>query len=186
MTVWFLILIALVHSSPPCWTRFAWGVSGGCVTGFLCFIKDAIALSSGLNGDPLPYDLLLLWFCAAIFPLIGLILLMMCIKRYDVTYSSSMFVVGLVCTASLMAAVHYHTFDHLTSRLSFSMYFVGILVLIVGAILLAVEEHLKIYFWRRRRLTEYHIDTEVVSMRPLNNQGLPLENYTKKLSYTSF
>ena len=189
MAIWFLLITILIYSGTPNWRRFAWGVSGGCVTGFMCFVKDALALTDGYTGNEYPYDWYILWACALIFPAFGLMLLMACIKRYDVTYSSSMFVVGLVCTTSIMSAVHYHTLEHLKYCFNFIMYFIGIFVLIFGAILLATEIYTKGNSWKEyfqvRKESIKNTEVVRVDLVSINDKSAPLKIFTTKISYTS-
>ena len=105
--------------------RFAWGVLGGSITGMQCFIKDALGLIHGLDLAPtwttlvsfvslsLPWELYGLLLLGGLLPLLGLVLLMQCMKRYDATYTASMFMGSIVISSSIMSAVHYHTFDHI-------------------------------------------------------------------------
>lgn len=66
----------------------------------------------------------------------GLLCLSSCMKRYDATYSAAMFVVSFVISASLMSAVHYHTFEHLDGITNYVMYPAGLVTLLLGAFVL--------------------------------------------------
>mmetsp|Transcript_13582 Transcript_13582/g.30942 ORF Transcript_13582/g.30942 Transcript_13582/m.30942 type:complete len:116 (+) Transcript_13582:1090-1437(+) len=67
---------------------------------------------------------------------VGLLCLAACMKRYDATYSSSMFVVSFVISASIMSWVHYDTLDHLNGAINLLMYPVGLATLFSGAFIL--------------------------------------------------
>ena len=69
----------------------------------------------------------------------GLLLLTACMKRYDATYSSAMFVGSFVVSASLMSAVHYRTFQNLNSNVDYIFYPVGLCVLMIGVFILVQE-----------------------------------------------
>jgi len=144
MIFWFLFLAHMINYGSINWKRFAWGVAGGSVTGFQNFVKDALALMQNYDGiQSFPAELFLLWFCGALFPLLGLLLLMQCMKRYDATYSSSMFVGSFICSTSLMSAFHYDTFQHLPTVWNWIFYPVGIIVLVSGTVMLSMEMYLK-------------------------------------------
>jgi len=144
MVFWFLFLARMINNGSNNWQRFAWGVAGGSVTGFQNFVKDALALMQNYDDiQSFPAELFLLWFCGALFPLLGLLLLMQCMKRYDATYSSSMFVGSFVCSASLMSAFHYNTFQHLPTIWNWIFYPVGMIVLVSGTVMLSMEMYLK-------------------------------------------
>jgi drug/metabolite transporter (DMT)-like permease len=159
MSVWMTFLVIVIRcSNVPVWRRFAWGVMGGSVTGMQNFIKDALAVVHGLDfGNTtttttsiiikeftvhslleIPWSLYGLLLMAAIMPMAGLGLLMACMKRYDATYSASMFMGSLVISASVMSAVHYHTFDHL-STLQSVLYPLGLMTMLSGTAILATE-----------------------------------------------
>lgn len=125
--------------------RFAWGVAGGSITGLQNFLKDALTISKLtetqlMNSNPdmtarelvtaLPPLFWIFGLCAAASSFTGLLLLTACMKRYDATYSSSMFVGSFVLTASAMAAVRYETFSHLESMWNYILYPTGLLVLL--------------------------------------------------------
>ena len=62
----------------------------------------------------------------------SLLLLTECMQRYNATFSSAMFVGSFVLNSSVMSAVHYRTFEHLSSRKSFVLYPMGLLMLLIG------------------------------------------------------
>ena len=60
-------------------------------------------------------------------------------KRYDATFSATMFVGSFVLSASLMSAVHYETFQHLDGFWNWILYPLGLFILMVGVDLLVKE-----------------------------------------------
>lgn len=117
--------------------RFAWGVSGGSITGLQNFLKDALTLLKTSAWSPLFF----LFVAGAAFSAFGgLVLLTLTMKRYDATYSAAMFVGSFVVSASIMSAIHYHTFAHLSSVLDYVCYPGGLMLLLVGVVLLARTE----------------------------------------------
>lgn len=136
--------IANESSSSPAWKRFAWGVAGGSVTGLQNFLKDALTVlkastsNNMILGIPIPPMLFFVFMAAAIAAAVsGLLLLVQCMKRYDVTYSSAMFVGSFVVSASIMSALHYDTFSNLHSVWQYILYPVGLVLLMIGIVLLA-------------------------------------------------
>eukprot|EP00543_Licmophora_paradoxa_P016990 CAMPEP_0202477828 /NCGR_PEP_ID=MMETSP1360-20130828/94145_1 /ASSEMBLY_ACC=CAM_ASM_000848 /TAXON_ID=515479 /ORGANISM="Licmophora paradoxa, Strain CCMP2313" /LENGTH=129 /DNA_ID=CAMNT_0049105085 /DNA_START=758 /DNA_END=1147 /DNA_ORIENTATION=- len=69
----------------------------------------------------------------------GLLFLTSCMKRYDATYSSAMFVGSFVFSASIMSVVHYKTFENLESIWNYILYPAGLAVLTVGVGILVQE-----------------------------------------------
>jgi hypothetical protein len=122
--------------------RFAWGVAGGSVTGLQNFLKDSLTVFKNVrnhNHASFPWWWYMLVVMAAASAFGGLLLLTACMKRYDVTYSSAMFVGSFVVSASIMSAVHYDTFQHFVSIWSYTLYPVGLLVLMSGVWILVLE-----------------------------------------------
>ena len=114
----------------------AWGVAGGFITGFWNFIKDAITivqLSPSLWSLPWYF----FGFLAAAFVTAGAGMMIMaeCMKRYDATYTSGTYAGSLTLAASVVSAMHYRTFDHL-SGVSLVLYPLGLGILMVGVGLL--------------------------------------------------
>jgi hypothetical protein len=101
-------------------------------------LKDALTIVKGLSpGDPSPVLLLtVLILLAAGTAFGGLLLLTACMKRYDATYSSAMFVGSFVMSASLMSAAKYDTFDNLGHGRDLVLYPAGLATLIAGVCLL--------------------------------------------------
>jgi hypothetical protein len=120
--------------------RFAWGVSGGSITGFQNFLKDALAIvkATSSNSSPdRPWMLLSGLIVMAILTAFGgLLLLTACMKRYDATYSAAMFVGSFVIMASIMSAVHYNTLQHLDGFVNRIFYPVGLAILMSGVYML--------------------------------------------------
>mmetsp|Transcript_18424 Transcript_18424/g.25350 ORF Transcript_18424/g.25350 Transcript_18424/m.25350 type:complete len:405 (-) Transcript_18424:50-1264(-) len=170
IVVWITILVLVINHCNSGWQRFAWGMIGGSITGVQNFIKDSLALLHGSDGSHFPPQLFAMLFLAGLLPLTGLLLLMQCMKRYDALYSASMFVGSLVVSSSIMAAVHYHTFDNIDRRGAF-YYPVGLLTIISGTVTLAVESRL-----REESCAQEKHDTEKVQSC----------NYTRKYDYGSY
>lgn len=160
-TLWMVLVIHWMNLPPnrsPMLQRFAWGVSGGSVTGLQHFVKDWLTLVQAMMHDNhtnktslssssnLDLDCdhrlwcnpwLVLWILALLSMMTaigGLLLLTACMQRYNATFSSAMFVGSFVLNSSIMSAVHYHTFSHLTSILSWVLYPVGLLILLAGVL----------------------------------------------------
>lgn len=114
------------------------------ITGFQNFLKDALTIfddwTKHRNGTFLPPEFFLFMLLAMSTSFAGLLCLSSCMKRYDATYSSAMFVVSFVISASLMSAVHYHTFAHLDGITNYIMYPLGLATLLLGAFALVNPE----------------------------------------------
>jgi len=136
--LWLATLVCIIYFGGCSWRRFAWGMIGGSVTGNQNFIKDALAVLHGVGDNPYPLELFVMVLFAAIVPLVGLLLLMECMKRYDANYSASMFTGSMVATASIMSAIHYHTLDNISADMQW-LYLLGLMVLAFGIITLATE-----------------------------------------------
>jgi hypothetical protein len=115
--------------------RFAWGCTGGAVTGAQNFLKDSLTIWKA-NAHKWCLMLFPLMFFAAVTAFVGLLLLTGCMKRYDATYSAASFVGSFVVSASVMSAVHYNTFTQLNGFLNSVLYPFGICILMVGVFLL--------------------------------------------------
>lgn len=113
--------------------KMSWGSIGGTITGFQNFLKDALTISQIKPLHPIFY---LFAAFAMLTAFVGLLFLAACMKRYDATYSSAMFVVSFIVSATLMAAVHYHTFQDLNCIKDYFMYPIGLFILLVGASML--------------------------------------------------
>jgi hypothetical protein len=132
-----LVLFRWMKGTNPTRERFAWGVAGGSLTGCQNFLKDSLTVFKDVrkhhgNHQLYPWWWFLLLSLAVSTAFGGLLILTACMKRYDVTYSSAMFVGSFVVSASLMSVVHYDTLYHLTSIASCIMYPIGLLVLMTG------------------------------------------------------
>ena len=73
---------------------------------------------------------------AAATSLIGLLFLTACMKQYDATFSSAMFVGSFVVSASIMSMIHYSTFQDLKGIINYIMYPFGLVVLLAGVAVL--------------------------------------------------
>jgi drug/metabolite transporter (DMT)-like permease len=130
LVVWMVIMAYWIRSGESFARRFAWGVSGGSITGLQNFLKDSLTIFK--SGEPMPWFLPLLMLSAVASAFGGLLLLTACMKRYDATYSSAMFVGSFVVSASIMSAIHYETFDNLETVWNYILYPVGITILMAG------------------------------------------------------
>jgi hypothetical protein len=152
MCVWMVFLLYFMCTSAkvstsPTFQRFAWGVAGGSITGFQNFLKDSLTIlkaSKRNNKDDsnsdFPYLLFIFMLGMAIVSaLSGLIILTLCMKRYDVTYSASMFVGSFCISASIMSAIHYDTFSHLNDTINYIGYPIGLIILLYGVYLLLMS-----------------------------------------------
>lgn len=138
ITLWMALLLYWINSSTSLVVRrFAWGVSGGSMTGIQNFMKDSLTMVKANEGIPWYFPICLLLAIGMAFG--GLLFLSNCMKRYDVTYSSSMFVGSYVVSASLMSAAHYHTFANLNNLLNYILYPLGLIILMAGVWILVEE-----------------------------------------------
>jgi len=136
----------MCYSHSPLLRRFAWGASGGSISGFQNFLKDALTLVKAANNpdmdDKLPVGLLtVLILLAIVCAFGGLLLLTACMKRYNATYSASMYVGSFVISASIMSAIHYETLSNLEDLKNQILYPTGLAILMGGVSLLATEKH---------------------------------------------
>ena len=79
-----------------------------------------------------PWFFPLLATLAAATSFIGLLFLTVCMKKFDATFSSAMFVGSFVVSASIMSTIHYSTFQDLKGLINDIMYPFGLLVLMAG------------------------------------------------------
>ena len=137
-----LMICWINYSENPNLRRFAWGCSGGAITGAQNFLKDSLTIFKSIDPQHKPplllYPLILL---AGTTAFVGLLLLTACMKRYDATYSAAAFVGSFVVSASVMAAVHYNTFAQLDGIVNLILYPSGIIMLMFGVYLLVRESN---------------------------------------------
>jgi hypothetical protein len=130
-----------MNQGSPALKRFAWGVAGGSVTGLQNFLKDSLIVLKATRqqhgSHHIPWWFYLLVVMAIISAFTGLCLLTACMKRFDVTFSSAMFVGSFIVSTSIMSVTHYGTFENLQTVWSDVMYPVGLVVLMIGVVLLA-------------------------------------------------
>jgi len=120
--------------------RFAWGCTGGAITGTQNFLKDSLTVIKAYDRQQgLPLIFYPLFVLAGTTAFAGLLFLTACMKRYDATYSAASFVGSFVVSASIMAALHYDTFAQLSGILNYILYPLGIFVLMIGVYLLVKE-----------------------------------------------
>ena len=141
LIVYIIVLIYWINRSESfILRRFAWGCSGGAITGAQNFLKDSLTIIKATEPhQKLPLIFYPLCLLGAGTAFVGLIMLTACMKRYDATYSSASFVGSFVVSASIMAAVHYNTFQELDGVLNYVLYPCGIIVLMVGVYVLVRE-----------------------------------------------
>ena len=141
--MWMLLLAYwILVSKSEVLRRFAWGCSGGSLTGPQNFLKDTLTLVKATGpGEHYPWCIYLFAVLAGVSAFGGLLFLTACMKRYDATYSAASFVGSFVISASIMAAVHYHTFETLEGISSYILYPAGLVVLGVGVYMLVKEAH---------------------------------------------
>lgn len=137
MLAWIFALSYIMIKRPtrnPFLKRFAWGVSGGSITGFQNFLKDSLTIikASNESGESFPILLYIFAFFAILSSFGGLLFLTACMKRYDATFSSAMFVGSFVISASIMSAMHYNTFSNLEGIWNWIMYPLGLIILMIG------------------------------------------------------
>lgn len=138
MLVWVIALVVMINGKSVALRRFAWGASGGSITGMQNFLKDS--LTAVKASGRLPWALVVgLSVSAACTAFVGLLLLTACMKRFDAAYSSTMFVGSFVISASIMSAIHYDTFQNLESVKQLVLYPSGLLILLSGVYLLITD-----------------------------------------------
>lgn len=143
LALWMLLLSLWIYTpESACWNsptlrRFAWGASGGSLTGLQNFLKDALVV---IKKAP---SLRHISWCVPVFALLqiaasfgGLLFLTGAMKRYDASFTAAMFVGSFVFSTSIMSAAHYHTFQHLEEVIDIVMYPVGLLILMLGVTIL--------------------------------------------------
>lgn len=137
--LWMVLLAYwMKYSKSAKLKRFAWGTSGGSVTGLAQnFIKDGLVVVKATHSlRQLPWYVYFFVFNGIAFSFGGLLFLTACMKRYDATYSAAMFVGSFVASTSIMAASHYHTFEHLADLVDYIMYPTGLVILMIGVCIL--------------------------------------------------
>jgi drug/metabolite transporter (DMT)-like permease len=138
LAFWMLLLTYWVRRGSCTYLKFAWGAAGGSITGQQNWLKDCLTILKASHGS-LPWYLPVMALLAIVTAFVGLLLLTACMKRYDATYSSAMFVGSFVISASLMSAVHYDTFGNLENVYDYSLYPIGLGILMVGIFILVHE-----------------------------------------------
>ena len=138
LSFWMLLLAYWVRRGSSTYLKFAWGAAGGSITGQQNWLKDSLTILKASHGS-FPWYLPVMAFLAIVTAFVGLLLLTACMKRYDATYSSAMFVGSFVISASVMSAVHYDTFGNLEKFYDFFFYPIGLLVLMFGIYILVHE-----------------------------------------------
>lgn len=137
-TLWMLALVYWMICGSTLTKRFAWGAAGGSITGLQNFLKDSLTIVKAREGS-FPWYLPVMVLLAILTSFCGLLLLTACMKRYDATYSSAMFVGSFVISASIMSAVHYNTFSNLEAIWNYVLYPLGLVILMTGVYILVHE-----------------------------------------------
>jgi len=141
--LWMLLLVYWIRFGVnPTLKRFSWGVAGGSITGLQNFLKDGLTILKAVDAEEdasLPWYFPLMLVLAAVSAFGGLLFLTACMKRYDATYSSAMFVGSFVVSASIMSAAHYATFSHMSTLWNWVFYPFGLMVLMAGVWILVHE-----------------------------------------------
>ena len=78
----------------------------------------------------------------------GLIFLSHCMKRFDATYSASMFVVSYIISATIMSSIRYDMFDRINGATQLILYPLGMSTLLVGVYFLMVDKQFKFEEWK--------------------------------------
>lgn len=138
LVFWMLLLLYWMKRGSSVLKRFAWGAAGGSITGQQNFLKDSLTILKASHGS-FPWYLPVMALLAIVTAFVGLLLLTACMKRYDATYSSAMFVGSFVISASVMSAVHYDTFGNLQKIYDVILYPLGLLTLMFGIYILVHE-----------------------------------------------
>ena len=135
-----VLFYLMFFSKNPVLKRFAWGSSGGSITGMQNFLKDSLTIIKATDkGEAYPWFFYFFFAMAAATAFVGLLFLTACMKRYDATYSASSFVGSFVICASIMSAVHYHSFQNLEHVWNYILYPTGLIVLGIGVYMLVRE-----------------------------------------------
>ncbi len=129
-------------SSNKYYRMCAWSLSGGSITGLQNFLKDSLTINKaiGRTGARYPWYFYLFVILAMLSAFVGLLLLTACMKRYDATFSAATFVGSFIISATIMSAIHYHTFQNLHKIQNYILYPVGILILLTGVEILVVDK----------------------------------------------
>jgi len=164
LVLWMCLLFYFTRFSEGL-RRFGYGAAGGSITGLQNFLKDGLTILH--SSEDVPYQLYIFIVLAGGTAFAGLLLLVQCMKRYDATYSSSMFVGSFVISATIMSAIHYNTFDNLDTWWNYIFYPLGILILVIGILILGKdkeesEEHQITLGLRKEEATMDNITTPLL------------------------
>jgi hypothetical protein len=152
--IWMSILFFWTRSSSSHnLKRLAWGAAGGSVTGLQHFVKDFLtllvilpkfqqslvhALSGKIHLDSLAWYYFITFITLGLLSILtatsGMLLLTACMERYSVTFSSALFMGSMVLNSSLMSAIHYQTFSHISTTSNKVMYPIGLIILLGGVV----------------------------------------------------
>jgi hypothetical protein len=121
-------------------SKIAWGLSGGSISGLLCFIKDALSLAAA-DGVSRPFATWQIWlmiYGALFTSVVGVMNLSQCMKRYDATYSASMFVGSYVTSATSVSIIRYNILDRL-AYWQLIVYPLGLVILFIGIAIFVMD-----------------------------------------------
>jgi hypothetical protein len=131
-----IIFLGIQRGSPMV-SKLAFGASGGTISGMLLYVKDATSMvqTEGFAN----VEIWILISLASFVAISGLILLTACMKRYDATYTASMFICSFVFSASIMSIIRFDTIANIESNWSLAFYCLGLLILLMGIVILVAE-----------------------------------------------
>ncbi|GMH90386.1 hypothetical protein TL16_g11751 [Triparma laevis f. inornata] len=135
----FYTLVTLgCKSNHPMIEKLSWGLSGGSIAGLLMFIKDSLSLFK--TESPWHWQIWLFLSGAMFVGLYGIRCLSYCMKRYDTTYSATMFVVSYIFSADIMSLIRYDIYKNMDTVSQKVMFPVGMIILLGGVIVLMTEK----------------------------------------------
>lgn len=132
--LWFLAVVA-IRSKDFRWRRAAWGISCGTVLGWNAIVtKDTVTVLQSVkslgfwNWPPVLFQL---GAVSILLFLVGILLLVFSMRWFDATSLASLIVGSVIFSTSVVSAVHYNTFAHLT-RTDAVCYLVGLALVLTG------------------------------------------------------
>jgi hypothetical protein len=138
----FLLVWWIRNAKSTTLQRLGWGCAGGSMTGMQNFLKDFLTILQVRKvHESYPWYTIPFAILAILTAFGGLLFLTWCMKRFDVTYCAASFVGSFVINASIMSAVHYHTFQNLSGIIDSILYPFGLFVLLCGVWVLVTEKY---------------------------------------------
>ena len=112
-------------------------------------LQDALDLVA--TSDRFHWQVPLFVLLAIAVGVSGLAFLSHCMKRFDATYSASMFVVSYIISATVMSMVRYHMIDRLKAQgpVQMTLYPLGLAILFGGVYFLMVDKQVRMRKKRR-------------------------------------